>query len=126
MVENRLPRTLVRYSGEAAVLGAPVLISHAGDLLAFRRQQRTCRKTSRAAELRLNGLAQVLHEMKTVGDLPRLRRAFLRALGERTAAIPTDDLDARMPLEPAHSHACVTFREKMSTSRRSKSTTMVP
>ena len=86
MIENRLPRALVRHSGDAAVLGAAVLISHAGNLFTFRRQQRTCGKPDRAAELRLNGLAQVLHDMKTVGDLPRLRRAFLRALGERTAA----------------------------------------
>ena len=86
MVENRLSGTLVRYPDEAAVLGAAVLISHAGNLFTFRGQQRTCGKPSCTAELRLNPLTQILHDMKSVGDLPRLRRAFLRALGERTAA----------------------------------------
>ena len=96
---------LVRYSGEAAVLGAAVLISHAGNLFTFRRQQWTCGKPCYTAELRLNCLAQILHDMKTVGDLPGLRRAFLRALGERTAAIAADDLNARMLPEPISSHA---------------------
>ena len=85
------------------MLGAAVLVSHAGNLFAFRRQQRSARKTL------LNGLAQVLHDMKTVGDLSRLRRAFLRPLGERPAAIAADNLDARMPLEPVRSHACGAF-----------------
>ncbi len=95
------------------MLGAAVLVSPAGNLFTFRTQQWPCGKPCCTPELRLNRLAQILHDMKSIGDLPRLRRAFLRALGERTAAIPTDDLDARMPLEPAHSHACVTFREKI-------------
>jgi len=60
------------------VLGATVLISRAGDLFAVRRQQRTCAKSARVAELGLNGLAHVLHNVETVGDLPRLRRTLLR------------------------------------------------
>ena len=51
--------------------------------------------------------------MKTVGDLPRLRHALLRALGERTAAITADDLDARMALELVCSHACGAFRKEI-------------
>ncbi len=91
------------------MLSAAVLVSHAGNLFAFRRQQRTRGKPCCTAELRLNGLAQVLQDMKTVGDLSRLRRAFPRALGERPAAIAADNLDARMPLEPVRSHACGAF-----------------
>ena len=89
------------------MLGAAVFISHAGNLFTFRRQQWTCGKPACAAELRLNGLAQILYDVKSVGDLPRLRRA----LGERTAAITADDLDARMALEPVRSHACGAFRK---------------
>jgi len=51
--------------------------------------------------------------MKTVGDLPRLRRAFLRALGERTAAIAADDLDVGMSLEPVGRRARGTIRQKI-------------
>ena len=93
------------------MLGAAVLVSHAGNLFTFRRQQWTRGKPSCTTELRLNGLAQILHDVKSVGDLPRLRRAFLRALSKRTAAITADDLDARMALEPVRSRACVTFRK---------------
>jgi hypothetical protein len=103
---------LVRYSNEAAVLSAAVLVSHAGNLFAFRRKQRTCGKPRCTAELRVNGLAQILHDMKTVGDLPRLRRALLRPLGERAAAIAANNLDARMQLEPVRSPACGAFGKK--------------
>jgi hypothetical protein len=82
------------------VLGAAVLISHAGDLFTVGRQQRTRRNSDRATELRLNGLAQILHDMKAVSDLPRLRRAL---------AIAADDLDVGMPLEPVRGHACGSF-----------------
>ncbi len=34
----------------------------------------------KAAELSLNGLAEVLQQMKAIGDLPRLRRALTRGL----------------------------------------------
>ena len=95
------------------MLGAAVLVSHAGDLFAVRRQQWTCGEYGRAAELRLNGLAQILHDVELVGDLPRPRRALVRALGERTAAITADDLDARMPLEPARGHSCGAFGKQI-------------
>ena len=87
------------------MLGAAVLVSHAGDIFTVGRQQRTNRNSDRAAELSLNGLAQILQDVKTIGDLPRLRRAFLRPLGERPAAIAADNLDAGMLLEPVRSHA---------------------
>ena len=66
---------------------------------------------------------QILQDMKTVGDLPRLGCAFLRPLRKRTAVIAADDLDARMSLEPVCSHAYGAFPERSSTSR---STMMVP
>jgi hypothetical protein len=91
------------------MLSAAVLVSHADDLFTVRRQQGTCGKPYCTAELRLNGLPQVLEDMKTVGDLPRVRRAFLGPLRERTAAIAADNLDARMPLEPVRGHACGAF-----------------
>ena len=78
-----------------------------------RGQQGASGGPGRAAELRLNGLAQVLQNMEAVGDLPRLRRAFMRALGERTAAIAADHLDVRMPLEPVRCRARRTIRQKI-------------
>ncbi len=64
------------------MLGAAGFVSHAGDLFAVHRQQWTCGKPCCAAELRLNGLPQVPEDMKTVGDLPCLRRAFMGPLGK--------------------------------------------
>ncbi len=64
------------------MLSATVLVSHAGKLLAVRRQQWTCGKPCCTAELRLNGLAEVLQDIKTVGDLPCLRRVLVAALGK--------------------------------------------
>jgi len=79
-IEGRLPRTLIRHSGEPAMLGAPVFIPRAARncrlvAVTVRRQQRACGRPGHATELRLNGLAQVLQNMKTIGDLPGLRRA---------------------------------------------------
>ncbi len=51
--------------------------------------------------------------MEAVGDLPRLRRAFMCALGEGTAAIAADDLDVRMLLEPVRCRARRTIRQKV-------------
>ena len=90
---------------------AAVLVSHAGNLFTFRRQQWMCGKLCCTAELRLNGLAEILQDMKTVGDLPRLGCAFLRPLCKRTAVIVADDLDARMSLEPVCSHAYGALRK---------------
>ena len=36
-----------------------------------------------AAKLSLNGLAEVLQQMKTISDLPRLRRALTRGQNDR-------------------------------------------
>ena len=88
------------------MLGAAVFIPWAAGnhqvalIVDVRGQQGTSRRPTCAAELCLNGLAQVLQNMEAVCDLTRLRRTFLRALGERTAAIATDHLDVRMLLEP--------------------------
>ena len=62
-----------------------------------------------AAKLRLNGFAQILQNMEAVGDLTRFRRAFICALGERTAAIAADDLDVGVLFEPARCRACRTI-----------------
>ena len=100
------------------MLGAAVFIPRAAEITAslvvdVRWQQGASGGPGRAAELRLNGLAQVLQNMEAVGDLTRLRRAFMRALGKRTAAIAADDLDVRMPLEPVRCRARGTIRQKV-------------
>src|SRR5208337_4009680 len=64
-------------------------------------------------ELRLNGLAQILQNMEAVGDLTRLRRAFMGALGERTATIAADQLDVRILLKPISCRARRTNRQKV-------------
>ena len=46
-------------------------------------------------------------------QLPRLRRAFLRALGEQSAAIAADDLDVKMLPEPISSHASGALRKEI-------------
>jgi hypothetical protein len=50
--------------------------------------------------LGLDRLAQVLQEMESVSDLPRLRRAFSCALRIKTAAIAADNFDLRVLTEP--------------------------
>ena len=82
-----------------------------------RRTIRSCRKRGRrlvisgvdlrirdrrlkASELSLNGLAEVLQQMKAIGDLPRLRRALTRSLRIEASAVAADHLHFRMLLEP--------------------------
>jgi hypothetical protein len=51
-----------------------------------------------AAKLSLNGLAEVLQQMKTIGDLPRLRRAVTRGLSIEASTIAADHLHLRVTL----------------------------
>src|SRR5208283_5467563 len=51
--------------------------------------------------------------MEAVGDLTRLRRAFMGALGKRTATIAADHLDVRMLLKPIRCRARRTNRQKV-------------
>src|ERR1700723_3875588 len=53
-----------------------------------------------AAKLSLNGLAEVLQQMKTISDLPRLRRALTRGLPIEASTIAADHLHVRVSLEP--------------------------
>ena len=53
-----------------------------------------------AAKLPLNGLAEVLQQMKTISDPPRLRRALTRGLRIEASTIATDRLHVRLILEP--------------------------
>ena len=53
-----------------------------------------------AAKLSLNGLAEGLQQMKTISDLPRLRRALTRGLRIEASTIAADHLHVRMILEP--------------------------
>src|SRR5208283_3387746 len=54
----------------------------------------------KATKLSLNGLAEVLQQMKPIGDLPRLRRALTRGLRIEASAVAADHLHFRMLLEP--------------------------
>ena len=53
-----------------------------------------------AAKLSLNGLAEVLQQMKTISDLPRMRRALTRSLRIEASTIAADHLHVRVILEP--------------------------
>jgi hypothetical protein len=53
-----------------------------------------------AAELSLNGLAEVLQQMKAIGDLPCLRRALTRGVRIEASSVAADHLHFRMILEP--------------------------
>ena len=53
-----------------------------------------------SAQLLFDSLAEVLDQMKTVSDLPRLRRPPAGSLSIEAAAIPADDLDFRMLAQP--------------------------
>jgi hypothetical protein len=53
-----------------------------------------------AAELPFDRLAEILQQMKAIGDLPRLRRALTRGVRIKARAIAADNLDFRVPLEP--------------------------
>ena len=48
----------------------------------------------------LNGSAQVLHQMKAVGDLNRIRCALPGTFGKRASTVTRDDGDTRMGLQP--------------------------
>ena len=48
-----------------------------------------------AAKLPLNGIAEVLQQMKTISDLPRLRRALTRSLRIEASTIAADHLHVR-------------------------------
>ena len=66
-----------------------------------------------SAQLLFNSLAEVLEQMKTVGDLPRLRRSPAGPLGIEAAAIPADDLDFRMLAQPTSGRLRRTVRQNV-------------
>jgi hypothetical protein len=53
-----------------------------------------------AVQFLLHGIAQIAHEMKAVGDLPRLRRTAAHAVGIGSVPIATDDPNRGMGLQP--------------------------
>lgn len=53
-----------------------------------------------AAKLALDDLAEVLQQMKAIGDLPRLRRALTRSLRIEPSTVAADHLHFRMIPEP--------------------------
>jgi hypothetical protein len=54
----------------------------------------------KAAELSLNGLAEVLQQVKAIGDLPRVWRALTRGVRIEASTVAADHLHFRMILEP--------------------------
>ena len=53
-----------------------------------------------AAKLSLDGLTEVLQQMKAIGDLLRPRRALTRSLRIEPGTVAADHLHIRMILEP--------------------------
>ncbi len=80
-----------------------VTISAAQHQLAVARGRRKSGTTTEATDRRhlpLDGLAQVLQQMKAVCDLAGLRSALPDALGVKSAAVAAHDLDFWPPREP--------------------------
>src|SRR5882757_3024107 len=63
------------------------------------------------AQLLLDRLAQVLQQMEAVRDLPGLWRALARAISIETSAVPANDLNLGMSLEPFGSGGRRTIRQ---------------
>jgi hypothetical protein len=78
------------------------------------------------AQLLFDSLAEVLDQMKAVGDLPRLRRPQADSLSIEAAAIPDDDLDFRVLLSQRAVASAERSDNTSTTSRRSRSTMIVP
>jgi len=57
--------------------------------------------TALAYDQSLERISQVLHEVNAIGDLDGLWRALTDAVRISLPAIPCDDLDFRMVLEPS-------------------------
>jgi hypothetical protein len=57
-----------------------------------------CRRS--LAQLLFDGLAQVLYQVETVGDLPRLSRALLRRRGIKATPVSTDNHDSGLFRQP--------------------------
>ena len=64
-----------------------------------------------AAKLTLDGFAEVLQQMKAIGDLLRLRRALTRGLGIEASAVAADHLHVGMVLEPVGGGPSRTIRQ---------------
>src|SRR5208282_3558428 len=67
----------------------------------------------KASELPLNGLAEVLQQMKAIGDLPRMRGALTRGLRIEASAVAADHLHFRMILEPTGRGRRRTIRQQL-------------
>jgi hypothetical protein len=65
------------------------------------------------AKLPLDGLAEVLHQMKAVSDLPRLWRALTRGLRIETSTVAADHFHLRMALQPTGGRFRRTIRQQV-------------
>ena len=68
-----------------------------------RRELGTPGKAADAGQVSLDAFAQVLQQMKAIGDLSGLRRSLPNALCVKTAAVAADNFDFRMLLDPIRS-----------------------
>ena len=88
---------------------------------------RGLRRAVVVTQLLFDRQAQILDQVETISNLPRRGRALLGGLGVESAPVTTDNLDRRMS---AVSQAATVFAERSwstsTTSRRSRSTTIVP
>jgi hypothetical protein len=66
----------------------------------WRRAVRDHEESTLAAQFLLHGIAEIAHEMKAVGDLPRLRRTAAHAVGIGPVPIAADDPNRGMRLQP--------------------------
>jgi hypothetical protein len=64
-----------------------------------------------AAKLSLDGFAEVLQQMKAIGDLLRLRRALTRRLGIEASTVAADYLHVGMVPEPIGGGRSRTIRQ---------------
>jgi hypothetical protein len=74
----------------------------------------------------LDGLAQILHEMEPVADLPGRGGGPACGLGVAAVAVPTNRVDVRMRHQPLLDGFCGVIIEHVDTVCRSKATRMVP
>jgi len=103
--ENLFPRRPVRKAGLQKA-------SLCGDIVGVG-QQRPAGRTAVKVHLLLDSLPQVLHDMKPVGDLFRLRRALPGSLGVETAAISADHFHLGMSFQPVGAGDHITIFENI-------------
>jgi len=105
LIKDGLPRAAVRLPGQVSMRRRVASTTRTTSdrrcvfIVGFG-QQGSTRCSIGAAQLGLDRFPQVLQEMESVSDLPRLRRALSCALRIKTAAIAADEFDLGVLTEP--------------------------